>query len=195
MYITVVTIIACTYVASCIALLVLICIQYASSPSVHVDDGTCHNLACRQHGATDAYLQLHAHTHQAMRYYVQHKFGVSHNYNTFTQHPWHGAGQGAADVAMRYIVLSNTLMDAYHMKIVPRMLTDPTRNLEIIRSLKAFINDVVLHTTSSQHDTIDDLQQHAQAQLKWWTQLIQVTGDKLNPKKCCGIIYQWEPDK
>ena len=39
MHITVVTIIAWTYVASCIALLVLICIQYAS-PSVCVDDGT-----------------------------------------------------------------------------------------------------------------------------------------------------------
>jgi len=39
MHITVVTSIACTYVASCVALLVLICIQYAS-PSVHVDNGT-----------------------------------------------------------------------------------------------------------------------------------------------------------
>jgi len=39
MHITVVTIIACTYVASCVALLVLICIQYAS-PSVRVDNGT-----------------------------------------------------------------------------------------------------------------------------------------------------------
>jgi len=26
----------------------------------------CHNLACRRHGATDAYLGLHARTHQAM---------------------------------------------------------------------------------------------------------------------------------
>jgi len=30
----------------------------------------CHNLACRQHGATDAYLKLHTQTHQAMQYYV-----------------------------------------------------------------------------------------------------------------------------
>jgi len=30
----------------------------------------CHNLVCCQHGADNAYLKLHAKTHQAMRYYV-----------------------------------------------------------------------------------------------------------------------------
>jgi len=53
----------------------------------------CHNLACRRHGADVAYLRLHARTHQLMRYYVRHKFGVSSDYNTFENHPWHGAGQ------------------------------------------------------------------------------------------------------
>jgi len=39
----------------------------------------CHNLACRRHGADVAYLHLHARTHQLMRYYVRHKFGISSN--------------------------------------------------------------------------------------------------------------------
>jgi len=30
----------------------------------------CHNLACRHHGAADAYLRLHAQMHQLMRYFV-----------------------------------------------------------------------------------------------------------------------------
>jgi len=60
----------------------------------------CHNLACHCHGADDAYLRLHAKTHQAMKYYVCHKFGISTNYNTFAAHPWHGAGQGVANVAL-----------------------------------------------------------------------------------------------
>jgi len=60
----------------------------------------CHNLACRHHGADVAYLRLHACTHQLMHYFVWHKFGVSQEYNTFEQHPWHGAGQGAADAAL-----------------------------------------------------------------------------------------------
>jgi len=47
----------------------------------------CHNLACRQHGAADEYLQLHAKMHQLMWYFERHKFGVSAAYNTFAQHP------------------------------------------------------------------------------------------------------------
>jgi len=155
----------------------------------------CHNLACRRHGAAEEYLQLHARTHQSMKYYIRHKFGVSAEYNTFEQHPWHGAGQGAADAALCYIVLSDTLIDAYHTKVAPQMLQDPIRSIDVIRSLKAFIDDVVLHATSTSNNNFDKLQHRAQTQLQWWTQLVQVTGGALNPKKCCGLVYQWEPDK
>jgi len=154
----------------------------------------CHNLACRRHGAVDAYLRLHAKTHQLMRYFVRHKFGVSTEYNTFAQQPWHGAGQGAADAALRYIALSDTLIDAYHTKVAPQMMQDPTTLIEVQRSLKAFIDDVVLHATSENPDDLNDLQARMQAQLKWWAQLVQVTGGELNPTKCCGMVYTWEPD-
>jgi len=155
----------------------------------------CHNLACRCHGATDAYLKLHACTHQVMWYYVQHKFGVSQEYNTFDQHPWHGAGQGAVEVALQYIILSDTLIDTYHTKVALHMLHNPTQNLEILQSLKAFIDDVILHAKPNQPNQLDDLQHQAQAQLQWWVQLVQVTGRALNLKKCCGIAYQWVLDK
>jgi len=62
----------------------------------------CHNMACRRHGAVEDYLQLHAQMHSLMKYYVCHKYGVSPNFNTFDSHPWHRAGQGAADAALRY---------------------------------------------------------------------------------------------
>jgi len=60
----------------------------------------CHNMACRRHDAADDYLCLHAQTHRTMKYYVRHKHGVSDDYNTFDQYPWHGAGQGVADAAL-----------------------------------------------------------------------------------------------
>jgi len=97
----------------------------------------CHNLACCRHGTDITYLCLHAKMHQAMKYYVRHKFGMSSQYNTFTQHPWHGAGQGAADAAVQYIVLSDTIIDAYHSKIAPIGLTDPLKAITIMQSLKA----------------------------------------------------------
>jgi len=63
----------------------------------------CHNLACHCHGVDKVYLKLHACTHQAMKCYIWHKFGVSTEYNTFTQHPWHGAEQGSANAALRML--------------------------------------------------------------------------------------------
>jgi len=155
----------------------------------------CHNLVCCRHGAADAYLHLHARTHQMMHYFIRHKFGVSAGYNTFSQHPWHGAGQGATDAALWYIVLSKTLIDTYHTKIAPQMMHDPTTLITIQRSLKAFIDDVVLHATTPTTDDLDALQLRAQTQLQWWAQLVQVTGGELNPKKCCGLLYHWMPDK
>ncbi len=154
----------------------------------------CHNLACWRHGADVAYLRLHARMHQLMQYYVWHKFGVSSDYNTFENHPWHGAGQGAADAALWYIILSDTLIDAYHTKIAPTMMTDPTALIAVIRSLKAFIDNVILHASNPTDGPLQDLMQMAQTQLRWWDQLVQVTGGALNPKKCCGMMYHWEPD-
>jgi len=154
----------------------------------------CHNLACRRHGADDAYLRLHAKTHQAMKYYVRHKFGISNNYNTFAAHPWHGAGQGAADAALWYIALSDTLIDAYHTKVATIAMSDPVNNVTILRSLKAFIDDVVLHASANPLTTYKTLKQQAQDQLRWWNKLIQVTGGSLNHKKCCALTYYWTPD-
>jgi len=128
-----------------------------------------------------------------MRYYIRHKYGVSTNYNTFEDHPWHGAGQGAADAALRYIVLSDSLIDAYHKRFQQWMMHDPTLTMLILKSIKAFIDDVAM--SAGGHTTFPDLVHQAQAQLQWWTQLVQSSGSALNPKKCCCAVYHWTPDK
>jgi len=154
----------------------------------------CHNMACRRHGSADDYLCLHAQTHRSMKYFVQHKYGVSKDYNTFDQHPWHGTGQGTADAALRYIALSDSLIDAYHSKIqLLWIIQDPTLTLVIVKSMKAFINDVAM-LVSGATSTFEQMIQHAQTQLQWWTQLIQASGGALNPQKCCCALYHWMPD-
>jgi len=152
----------------------------------------CHNMACRRHGAADDYLRLHAQTHRLMRYYVRHKYGVSHDYNTSDQSPWHGAGQGAADAALRYIVLSDTLIDAYHSRFQPWTMQDPTLTMTIFKSIKAFIDDVEM---SAGHLPLHALVQRVQDQLQWWHQLVRASGGALNPTKCVGALYYWQPDK
>jgi len=104
----------------------------------------CHNMACRCHGAANDYLCLHTQMHRLMRYYVRHKYSVLTDYNMFDDHPWHGAGQGAANAALRYIVLSDSLIDAYHERFQPWTMHDPTLTTKIFKSLKAFIDDVAM---------------------------------------------------
>jgi len=153
----------------------------------------CHNMACRRQGAADNYLHLHAQTHRLMKYYVRHKYGMLEDFNTFENHPWHGAGQGAADAALHYIVLSNALIVAYHTRIQPWIITDPTLTMTIVKSLKAFIDNMAM-SVGGKSIPFDNLVQTAQMQLQWWTQLLQASGGELNPKKCCCIIYDWKPD-
>jgi len=103
-----------------------------------------------------------------MKNYVWQKFGVSTDYNTVVQHPWHSTGQGAAKVALQYIVLSDTMIGAYHNKIALNCLYDPMCLLLVIHSLnKAFIDDVILHATN-----FYDISMKAQRQLWWWHELI-----------------------
>ncbi len=154
----------------------------------------CHNMACRRHGAADDYLRLHAQTHRLMKYYVRHKYGVSVEYNTYENYPWHGAGQGAADAALRYIALSDALIDAYHSQIQPWIIHDPTLTITVVKSLKAFIDDVAM-SVGGNSLSLPELVTLAQEQLQWWHDLIQASGGALNPKKCCCAIYTWKPDK
>jgi len=50
------------------------------------------------------------------------------------------------------------LIDAYHSKINMHLIYDPTHHMEILRSLKAFIDDIVLHTHQSPDKSLEDLQ-------------------------------------
>jgi len=154
----------------------------------------CHNMACQRHGAADDYLWLHAKTHRLFKYYVRHKYSISKEHNTFEQSPWYGAEQGAADAALQYIVLSNTLIDAFHKRFCPWAVPEPTATIEVLKSLKAFIDDVAMsvYTDSS---SFDSLVQCTQEQVQWWNGLIRATGGALNPNKCCCMVYTWAPDK
>ncbi len=96
----------------------------------------------------NVYLKLHVHTHQLMRYYVWHKFGISTDYDTFESHPWHGASQGAADATLQYIALSDTLINTYHTKVAPHLISDPTNAIQVQQSLKAFIDNAIMNANS-----------------------------------------------
>ncbi len=148
----------------------------------------CHNMACRRHGAADDYLRLHAQTHRLMKYFVRHKYGVSKDFNTFDLHPWHGAGQGAADAALRYIVLSDSLIDAYNAKVQPWTILNPTLTLPLLKSLKAFIDDVVM-SAGGTHNNLHELVHDTQSQVQWWNELMPLAGLLTQPNAAAWFTH------
>jgi len=105
----------------------------------------CQNMSCRQHGADIQYLRLHVQTHQQLKYYVKHAFGVSIQYNKYTpQHPWYGAGQGAGDATIHWAVLSHSLLMAYKTQAKLWKLSDPTKSIHVTQGIDAFRDDTSL---------------------------------------------------
>jgi len=71
----------------------------------------CQNLSCPQQGAN---IQIPPFTHTNPSATIKDSRGVSLNYyNKFTpDHPWYGAGQGAGNATIWWVVLSHSLLTA-----------------------------------------------------------------------------------
>jgi len=156
----------------------------------------CQNMSCRQHGADVQYLRLHAQTHQQLKYYVKDAFGVSIQYNEYTpQHPWYGAGQGAGDATIRWVVLSHSLLTAYKTQAKLWKLSDPTQSIHVTQGIDAFCNDTSLIdvVTQEQPQTTTNLMQTTQMNLNLWNNLLEASRGVLNPTKCTWVHFQWQP--
>jgi len=62
----------------------------------------CTSLSCLSHGADPWYIWLQAQTQKLFKYFVKHQFGISSDYNFYSdKHPWYGAAQGSTDSAIQ----------------------------------------------------------------------------------------------
>jgi len=153
----------------------------------------CQNLSCHQHGADPSYLKLHAQTHQQLKYFVKHAFGESTEFNTFEIHPWYGAGQGARDAAIRWIVLSDSLIMAYLLKAHQWAQIDHKNNRIIDQGIDAFIDDTTIFnaTTSQKPLSFNNLISQTQDNISLWNGLLEASGGTLNPTKCVWAYFRW----
>jgi len=157
---------------------------------------SCQNLSCRQQGADIEYLRLHAQTHEQLRYYVKHAYGVSIEYNEYTpEHPWYGAGQGAGDATIRWAVLSHSLITAYKQQATMWTLTDPTNTTTVTQGIDAFCDDTSLldANNAEAQRTTAELVQTTQTNLTLWNGLLEASGGALNPTKCTWAHFKWYP--
>jgi len=152
-------------------------------------------MAYWKHRAADDYLWLHdAQMHCLMKYCVQHQYGISLEYNMYNNHPWHIAGQGATDAALWYIALSDLLINAYHSQFQPCILHDPTLTLHIIKSIKAFIDDVAM-SAGDWHTPLPLLVDKSTSSATVVESACPVFGRCTEHQKCCCTFYYWQLTK
>jgi len=136
----------------------------------------CHSLSCLCYGADPAYVKLHAQTQRATQYHVKHSHGISKDYNSYSiDNPWYGAGQSAADAAIRWIILSCCLIRAYLSQAHQWVMRNPNQTTALHQSIDAFIDDttlIIARTTQSTYELI----QQAQHNLTLWSQLLRASG-------------------
>ncbi len=153
----------------------------------------CQNLSCQQHDANPSYLKLHAQTHRQLKYFVKHVFSESKGYNSFDIHPWYGAGQGAGDAAIRWIVLSDSLIMAYWTKAHQWVLFDHQNECIIDQGIDAFIDDTTIINVSMPQKPVSttELIKQTQENITVWNGLLKASGGVLNPTKCIWAHFRW----
>jgi len=144
-------------------------------------------------GGNPWYLKLHTETHQQLKYFIKHAFGESTGYNTFNIHPWYGASQGAGDVAIQWIVLSDSPIMAYWSKVHQWALYNHWNNHILDQGIDTFIDDTtIINASTPQHPiSTTELIKQMQENITLWNGLLKASGRALNPTKCIWDHFQW----
>jgi len=154
---------------------------------------SCQNLSCRSHGADPRYLKLHGQMHRHTRYYPKHSFGVSTQYNQHSdKHPWYGAGQGTSDAAIRWTLISHSLISAYQSEATPWRLKSTIRDVLITLGIDAFVDNTnMIHGDDGDAD-IAEILQIVQNNFQIWQGLLHASGGVLNIPKCSWTPFTWK---
>jgi len=153
----------------------------------------CQNLSCLSHGADPRYIRLHGQTHHYTRYYPKHSFGVSTEFNEHSEdHPWYGAGQGTGDAAIRWTLISHSLISAYQSEATPWCIKSVIRDILLTLGIDAFVDDTnIIHGNTGDAD-ISELLHIVQQNFRLWQGLLHSSGGTLNPPKCSWTPFQWQ---
>ena len=93
------------------------------------------NLSCQQQGANRQYLKLCALMQQTFHYCIKHAQVLSTGFNQHSDaNPWYGAGQGASDACLRWVVQADIIIKAYASKQNLGICIPPTMTFTTVNS-------------------------------------------------------------
>ncbi len=136
------------------------------------------------HGANPRYIWLDGQTHHNTQYYPKHSFGVSEHYNQYSeQHLWYGAGQGTGDAAIRWTLISHSLITAYQSEATPWQLKSTIHDLIVTLGIDAFVDDTNMVHGDDGNTDIGEILRIIQNNFCIWQGLLHASGGRLNPPK------------
>jgi len=134
------------------------------------------------------YLKLHALLQQTFHYYVRHAQGISTEFNQHScTDPWYGAGQGAGDACLRWIVQANSIIKTYESRAEPWILYSPNHDQHYCQLLDAFVDDTDIFAAQQPWQSFTNFVATLQFNINLWHDLIQASGGVLNPSKCVWL--------
>jgi len=137
-------------------------------------------------------LKLHALLQQTFRYYVKHAQGISEEYNQYSNtDPWYGAGQGAGDACLRWIVQADSIIKAYASRAEPWHIYSPDYANHYCQLLDAFIDDTDIFAAKQPRQNFQNFVATLQENINLWHNLLQASGGVLNPSKCVWLCFNW----
>jgi len=149
------------------------------------------HLSCGQQGADVQYLKLHVLLQQTFHYYVKHAQGISTEFNQHSNiDPWYGAGQGAGDACLWWIVQADSIK-AYESWAEPWILYSPNHDQHYWQLLDAFVDDTDIFAAQQPRQSFLNFVANLQSNINLWHDLLQASGGVLNPSKCVWLCFNW----
>jgi hypothetical protein len=150
------------------------------------------NIAAMKQGLSPKIAQLHAQTHQTVKYYAKHKDGVSPLYNKHSQtQQFHGVGQGAGDSPARWGYISDNIITAYNQTSTNANISSSITKQTSNQKVNAFVDDCRNLTITASHQTYTALQDVGRNSQKW-EKYLHCASAKLELDKTSFFIFGWK---
>jgi len=103
-------------------------------------------------------------------------------------------GQGAGDASNRWVIGSDSMIDAYQTKAHGWQIPSPVPQESITLTLKSFIDDINLFIGQTPNISETEFHTRVQQDINRWHGILKATGGELNTKKCFWSDFHLQYD-
>lgn len=154
-------------------------------------------LVSRYYGMSLKACELQSSMLKNMKFSIRTAYGDSKTkYQHTKKTPIHGFGQGGCGSPAIWLLISSSIMDCQQKYGKGMNMISVNKQQTLVQWIDGFVNDTTIYCNN--HDLSlneDDLILNMTHDANLWSQLLQITGGKLQLQKCFYFILSWKFDK